>query len=91
MDSKKHSSIGDYLLSKTLGEGSGTKCKLGIHKDTQQEVAVKIMKRASPEITTSFLKLWKNEVEIMKSLAHPNIVRLFEYDENGVKEKKTGE
>lgn len=92
MDSStKHSAIGDYLLVKTLGEGSGTKCKLGVHKDSQKEVAIKIMKRSSPEITTSFLKLWNNEVEIMKSLSHPNIVRLFEYDENGVKEKKSGD
>ena len=27
----------------------------------------------------------------MKSLTHPNIVQLYEYDENGVKEKKSGE
>ncbi len=91
MDSFKHSSIGDFLLLKTLGEGSGTKCKLGVHKDTQKEVAIKVMKRSSPEITDTFLTLWKNEVKIMKGLDHPYIVRLFEYDANGVKVKKSGE
>lgn len=91
MDSKKHSSIGDYLLAKTLGEGSGTKCKLGVHKTSGKEVAIKIMKRSSPEVTASFLKLWKNEVHIMKSLTHPNIVQLYEADEDGVKLKKSGE
>lgn len=36
------------------------------------------------------MKLWKNEVEIMKQLDHPNIVKLFEFDENGAKQKKDG-
>ena len=87
----KYSSIGDFLLLKTLGEGSGTKCKLGVHKTTKKEVAVKIMKRSSPEVTSTFLTLWKTEVGIMKKLDHPNIVKLYEYDENGVKVKRSGE
>lgn len=91
MDSFKYSSIGDYALVKTLGEGSGTKCKLGVHRDTKKEVAIKVMKRSSPEITSTFITLWKNEVKVMRNLAHPHIVQLYEADENGIKLKKSGE
>ena len=49
------------------------------------------MKRSSPEVTSTFLTLWKTEVGIMKKLDHPNIVKLYEYDENGVKAKRSGE
>jgi len=35
--------IGDYVLSETLGMGGYSKVKLGIHKETQQKVALKIM------------------------------------------------
>ena len=34
--------INDYLILETLGEGTFGKVKLAIHKQTNQEVAIKI-------------------------------------------------
>jgi serine/threonine protein kinase len=39
--------IGDYILGKTLGEGTFGKVKLGIHKLTQEKVAIKILQKVN--------------------------------------------
>ena len=35
--------FGEYIIGKTLGEGTFGKVKLGIHKGTGQNVAIKIL------------------------------------------------
>jgi 5'-AMP-activated protein kinase catalytic alpha subunit len=37
--------IGDYILGKTLGEGTFGKVKSAIHQITQEKVAVKILEK----------------------------------------------
>lgn len=39
--------FGPYILLQTLGEGEFGKVKLGIHKDSCEEVAVKLIRRIS--------------------------------------------
>lgn len=54
--------------------------KLCQHKFTQEQRAVKFMKKES---MSSKSKEWfLNEIHILKSLDHPNIVRLFEIYED---------
>ncbi|ORX82673.1 Pkinase-domain-containing protein [Basidiobolus meristosporus CBS 931.73] len=69
--------FGPYILLRTLGEGEFAKVKLGIHSETGQEVAVKLIKRALVATETRLIKI-KREVNVLSSLDHPNIVRLFE-------------
>jgi len=38
-------SIGNYLLSKTIGEGTFGKVKLGVHLLTGERVAVKVLEK----------------------------------------------
>ena len=38
--------VGSYYLTKTLGQGAFSKVKLGIHETTEQQVAIKIMKKS---------------------------------------------
>ena len=41
----KSRSIGDYILQKSIGEGTFGKVKLGIHTLTGEKVAVKILEK----------------------------------------------
>ncbi|XP_016897372.1 MAP/microtubule affinity-regulating kinase 4 isoform X3 [Cynoglossus semilaevis] len=68
--------IGFYRLLKTIGKGNFAKVKLARHMVTEMEVAIKIIDKTQLN-PTSLQKLFR-EVRIMKSLNHPNIVRLFE-------------
>ena len=38
--------VGHYFLTKTLGQGAFSKVKLGIHDETEEKVAVKVMKKS---------------------------------------------
>lgn len=40
-----HSSIGNYVLGKTIGVGTFGKVKIGTHKLTKEKVAVKILEK----------------------------------------------
>ncbi|KAM3616641.1 uncharacterized protein V6R79_021189 [Siganus canaliculatus] len=68
--------IGNYRLLKTIGKGNFAKVKLARHILTGREVAIKIIDKTQLN-PTSLQKLFR-EVRIMKTLKHPNIVRLFE-------------
>ncbi|XP_058490710.1 MAP/microtubule affinity-regulating kinase 4 isoform X1 [Solea solea] len=68
--------IGNYRLLKTIGKGNFAKVKLARHILTGIEVAIKIIDKTQLN-PTSLQKLFR-EVRIMKTLKHPNIVRLFE-------------
>eukprot|EP00158_Paraphelidium_tribonemae_P005172 Partr_v1_DN27202_c0_g2_i2_m38492 putative Map microtubule affinity-regulating kinase len=69
-------SIGNYVFSKTLGEGNFAKVKLAKHKLTGQEVAVKIIDKMQMD-EKKLSKLYR-EVRIMKILHNPNVVKLYE-------------
>ncbi|XP_033971757.1 MAP/microtubule affinity-regulating kinase 4 isoform X1 [Trematomus bernacchii] len=68
--------IGNYRLLKTIGKGNFAKVKLARHILTGREVAIKIIDKTQLN-PTSLQKLFR-EVRIMKTLNHPNIVKLFE-------------
>lgn len=74
------SMLGKYKLGKTLGEGGFSKVKMGKHKETNEKVAIKIMKKSS-ENHKALMKLVVNEIKIMGKLNHPNIVNLLDYSD----------
>uniref|UniRef100_A0A8C8W1U4 non-specific serine/threonine protein kinase n=1 Tax=Peromyscus maniculatus bairdii TaxID=230844 RepID=A0A8C8W1U4_PERMB len=59
-----------YKILKTLGRGAFGEVKLASHLLTQTRVAVKVLPKGTKN---SFIK---SEIEIMKSLDHPNIIKL---------------
>jgi len=69
-----------YDMAETLGEGKFGLVRVGIHKSTNEKVAIKIIKKA--KMTTKDLELMKSEIDIMKLCRHPNIVRLLDHFEN---------
>ena len=70
----------DYTIGKKLGEGSYGEVKLAIHKKSLLKRAMKIIKINSiPEMEKQSLL---QEVEILKSLDHPNIIKIFDLYED---------
>lgn len=64
------------LTDTVLGNGKFGVVKLGIHKKTKEEVAIKIIKKS--EMDLKDMELVKSEIDIMIMCRHPNIVRLLD-------------
>ncbi|TXT11032.1 hypothetical protein VHUM_01783 [Vanrija humicola] len=69
--------LGQYILLQTLGEGEFGKVKLGVHSDYGVEVAIKLIRRGQLDDETRANKV-EREIEVLKSLKHPNIVRMLD-------------
>ena len=70
-----------YELKEVIGKGKFGVVNLGIHKKTQQQVAVKIINKDSIK-TTEDKELVRIEIGILKLCHHPNVVRLLDHLEN---------
>lgn len=69
--------IGNYILGKTIGEGTFGKVKLGSHSLTGEKVAIKILEK--DRITdVSDVERVAREIHILKLIRHPNIIQLYE-------------
>ena len=69
-----------YDLKENLGQGKYGVVKRGIHKKTQKEVAVKIVKKK--DLSLKDQELLKREIEVLKICQHPYIIRLNDVFEN---------
>lgn len=77
--------FGNYILGSTLGEGEFGKVKLGWRKDGKlpSQVAIKLIKRDTiMKDSESEIKIHR-EINSLKLLNHPNIVRLVEVMKSG--------
>jgi len=61
-----------YEIGDTLGTGHFSKVKLGIHKETREKVAIKIITKP----TGSKIAMLEAEVNILTACDHPNVVKL---------------
>ena len=57
-----------------IGEGSYGSVKQGVHKTTKQIRAIKTI----PKNSVKFIARFRQEIQLMKELEHPNIIRLYE-------------
>lgn len=67
--------VGKYYLKKKIGEGAFAEVRLAEHVETGEEYAVKIFDRRSMP-AKEFEKDVRREIQIMRSLNHPNIVKV---------------
>ena len=75
---RKETRFGEYILGQTLGEGEFGKVKLGWKKNGEVQVAIKLIRRESLGQNPSRLPKIYREVNILRGLEHPNIVKLHE-------------
>ncbi|KAF9644626.1 kinase-like protein [Thelephora ganbajun] len=69
--------LGPYLLLQILGEGEFGRVKLGLHMQWGEEVAIKLIRKGNIDTSARISKV-EREIEILKVLKHPNIVRLYD-------------
>jgi len=69
-----------YRMGKMLGKGGFGTVYLCAHRDTNELRAVKVIDKRTFDSQT--LEAYLNEVKVLKTLDHPNIVRLFEVFED---------
>ena len=67
--------ICDFVIKETLGKGAFGVVKLAINTQTGEKVAIKIINetKIAKEQKLNFLR----EIEILKNIKHPNIIRLY--------------
>ncbi|KAJ2903094.1 Fatty acyl-CoA synthetase and RNA processing-associated kinase 1 [Zalerion maritima] len=73
--------FGDYYLGNTIGEGEFGKVKLGWKQHGGVQVAIKLIRKDTVGNNPTRLAKIHREVQILKGLQHPNIVRLHEMSE----------
>ena len=81
MTQNQESQIGDYIIKKTLGKGTFSKVKLGIHKATNEKVAIKILEKSKIKEKDDLQRIIR-EMQILNELNHPNIVKVYEICES---------
>ncbi|XP_075462718.1 serine/threonine-protein kinase SIK3 [Ascaphus truei] len=68
--------IGHYEIERTIGKGNFAVVKLATHMVTRTKVAIKIIDKT--KLDDDNLKKIFREVQIMKMLCHPHIIRLYQ-------------
>jgi eukaryotic-like serine/threonine-protein kinase len=72
--------VGRFELKGELGRGAQATVWLGYDPRLQREVAVKII---SPDADAAAVAQWLDEARAVSRLAHPNVVPVFEADQDG--------
>jgi len=65
-----------YVIGKEIGRGGFSIVRSAVQKSTGKKVAVKCIKKTV--VVGDDIKMLRREIHIMKSLDHPNILKLFE-------------
>uniref|UniRef100_A0A3B5KRC2 non-specific serine/threonine protein kinase n=1 Tax=Xiphophorus couchianus TaxID=32473 RepID=A0A3B5KRC2_9TELE len=68
--------VGHYEIERTIGKGNFAVVKLATHIITKAKVAIKIVDKT--QLDDENLKKIFREVQIMKLLKHPHIIRLYQ-------------
>ena len=69
--------VGNYILSEQIGIGTFSKVTKAIHILTGEKVAVKILDKSKIKDSIDIERI-SREIEILKSISHPNIAQLYE-------------
>ena len=76
-----YSNLNDlYEIKGCLGRGKFGLVKLGVHKESGREVAIKIINKKL--VSPIDVQQVKSEIDILKIAKHPNIIKLYDVFEN---------
>lgn len=82
--------LDDYEVLMKIGDG-GTATVKKVRKSYTGEIfAAKILRPSNASTQTRFQELMRNEIRILQSLNHPNVIKYFSSSENGLYIKKHG-
>ena len=73
--------IGNYLIQKTLGQGTFGKVKLGIYLPNQEKVAIKILEKDRMTDKDDQIRI-KREFDMLSKFNHPNVILVTEIFES---------
>ena len=73
--------IGNYLIKRTIGEGTFGKVKLGLYIPEKEIVAIKILEKKRLKGKEDEIRI-KREFDIISKLEHPNVIMVTEIFEN---------
>ncbi|CAF0977957.1 unnamed protein product [Adineta steineri] len=75
---EKRKKVGNYVILKTIGEGSFAKVRLGVHLITEMRVAVKVINKREVFKRNYLRANLRREASMMQRMSHKNIVQLHE-------------
>ncbi len=78
-DRRTISKLGTYKVGELLGSGGMASVYKGYDTVNKRDVAIKVL--SINEQTVDFVKRFKREVKVVKSLRHPNIVQFYDFGE----------
>lgn len=83
--------LGDYVVGEHLGDGGFSFVKLGIHKDTKERVALKMLRKDKLSVSdASVKKQVEREITAMAKIQHKNVIRLKTVDWDAKYERANG-
>ncbi|KAI8144591.1 kinase-like domain-containing protein [Fennellomyces sp. T-0311] len=73
---RKRREIGDYWLGRTIGRGASGRVKIGIHRHTGEQVAIKVISRSQLATSSTMARCVQRELAVLQLLHHPHLVDL---------------
>lgn len=80
-DGKYKNPLASYDIDKELGKGTFGEVKLGIHRITNEKVAIKVLEK-DKIVDEADKERVTREIHILKLIRHPNIIQLYEIIED---------
>ena len=80
-DSSHKYKIGNYLIEKTLGQGTFGKVKLGIYLPSHEKVAIKVLEKDRMTENDDKIRV-KREFDMLSKFNHPNVILVTEIFES---------
>ena len=80
-DSPKEITIGDYIIKKTIGSGTFSTVKLGVHRITQKKVAIKILDKNKIESRDDLERIIR-EMQILTEMHNPFVIKVYKIYED---------
>ena len=69
-----------YRVGKIVGQGAFGEVRICVHRESGSARCIKVLKKK--KLNLGEQKMLLNEINILKELNHPNIVRMFEFFED---------
>ena len=73
--------LSDYSIKETIGKGTFSKVKLGINKQTNEKVAIKILKKKKIVHKEDSERI-EREINILTKLNHINVIKIYKINED---------